>query len=126
MKDSKNLLIKRPDPKAEFMTPEGCRILEVWNDESDRAVSIARATVAQGVTTKLHRVRGVDERYVITQGNGCMKLGQMEPEEVEPGDVVMIPAGTAMQITNIGDKDLIFYCICSPRFTPDCYESLED
>ena len=66
MMDSKNLLIKRPDPKAEFMTPEGCRILEVWNDESDRAVSIARATVAQGVTTKLHRVREVDERYVIT------------------------------------------------------------
>lgn len=126
MKDSTGLLVRRPDPNAEFMTPERCRILEVWNDESDSAVSIARATVARGVTTQLHRLRGVEERYVVVQGHGSVRIGQMEPENLGPGDVVAIPAGAAQQIANIGDKELVFYCICSPRFSPECYESLED
>jgi mannose-6-phosphate isomerase-like protein (cupin superfamily) len=44
---------------------------------------------------------------------------------VHPGDVVVIPAGTQQQITNEGTSDLVFYCVCSPRFTPGSYTSLE-
>jgi len=40
------------------------------------------------------------------------------------GDVVVIPAGVSQQIVNCGARDLVFYCICSPRFTPECYEAL--
>jgi hypothetical protein len=29
------------------------------------------------------------------------------------------------RIANTGTDDLVFYCICSPRFTQECYESLE-
>ena len=36
------------------------------------------------------------------------------------------PAGTAQRITNTGESDLIFLCVCMPRFTPDSYESLEE
>jgi mannose-6-phosphate isomerase-like protein (cupin superfamily) len=39
--------------------------------------------------------------------------------------VVVIPAGVSQQIQNEGQGDLVFYCICTPRFTPDCYEPLE-
>jgi mannose-6-phosphate isomerase-like protein (cupin superfamily) len=58
-------------------------------------------------------------------GTGMVTVGEMAPEKVGPGDVVIIPAGTAQQISNTGDTDLVFYCICTPRFSPESYESLE-
>ncbi|MDH5265956.1 MAG: cupin domain-containing protein, partial [Betaproteobacteria bacterium] len=36
-----------------------------------------------------------------------------------------IPAGVAQAIRNTGPGDLVFHCVCTPRFTPDCYESLD-
>jgi mannose-6-phosphate isomerase-like protein (cupin superfamily) len=35
--------------------------------------------------------------------------------------VVVIPAGTSQMITNTGKIDLVFYCVCTPRFTADRY-----
>lgn len=116
--------VARPHPQDKFSTPEGCFILESWNDASDGAASIARARVEPGRTTRRHRLRGVVERYVIVQGSGIVRLGASQ-ELVVPGDVVIIPAGESQQITNTGDCDLVFYCVCTPRFAPDCYESLE-
>jgi mannose-6-phosphate isomerase-like protein (cupin superfamily) len=107
------------------MTPEGCAILEAWNDASDPEVSIARATVAPGTTTQSHRLRGVAERYLMVQGSGVVHVGDLE-QRVTPGDVVLVPPGVAQQITNCGDADLVFYCICSPRFRPECYEALPE
>lgn len=118
-------IIERFDHAVEFTTPELCWILESWNDASDPAVSIARARVEPGVTTKLHRVRGVIERYLIVSGSGLATIGNLKPERVCPGDIVVIPEGMSQQISNDGVTDLIFYCICSPRFTEDCYEALE-
>jgi mannose-6-phosphate isomerase-like protein (cupin superfamily) len=117
--------IVRPDPATEFETEERCSILESWNDASDDAVSIARARVAPGVTTALHRV-DVHERYVIVTGRGEAHVGDLPPAAVGPGDVVLIPAGVAQRIANVGDTDLCFYCVCTPRFRPEGYESLED
>ena len=117
--------IHQPDLKSEFLTPERCWILEAWNDSADGAVSIARARVTPGVTTQWHCLRGVDERYVIISGSGLMRTGTLAPAQVGPGDIVVIPVGVPQQITNNGTTDLIFYCICTPPFTPGCYESLE-
>jgi len=118
-------LIHKPDPAAEFDTPERCRILKIWDDDRDGSVSVARATVKPGITTQSHRLRGVDERYLILQGSGMVIVGETDPQHVGPGDVVIVPAGTPQQINNTGNTDLVFYCICTPRFSPDCYESLE-
>jgi mannose-6-phosphate isomerase-like protein (cupin superfamily) len=118
-------LIKKTDPNSECETPERCWILESWNDGSDPAVSIARARVAAGTTTRLHRLRAVVERYVIIEGTGTVRVGGLPPSTVKPGDVVVIPAGVSQQISNEGPGDLVFYCICTPRFSPDCYEDLE-
>ena len=117
--------VHRPDPNSEYMTPERCRILEAWGRPDDGVVSIARATVEAGVTTQWHRLRGVDERYVIVEGAGRVDVGDLDPEAVKPGDVVVIPAGARQRITNTGACDLVFYCICSPAFMPECYEALE-
>jgi mannose-6-phosphate isomerase-like protein (cupin superfamily) len=116
--------IRHHDPEAEFMTPERCAIVETWNDVGDPAVSIARARVKPGITTQLHAL-DVDERYLIVEGLGAVRIGDLPPVEVGAGDVAVIPAGTAQQITNCGDSDLVFYCVCSPRFTPEVYNALE-
>ena len=117
--------VVRPAQSAEFPTPEGCRILESWNSPDDGAVSIARARVAPGTTTKSHRLKGVVERYVIVAGLGRVSVGDAIREQVGPGDVVIIPPGVAQRIANVGEGDLVFYCVCTPRFTQECYESLE-
>ena len=117
--------VVQPDESREFSTAERCSILEVWNDARDSGASIARARVAPGITTQPHRLRGVVERYLIVEGSGFVRVGDSIAREVAPGDVVVIPAEVTQQITNTGDSDLVFYCICSPRFTPECYESLK-
>ena len=107
----------------EYLTPEGCYILESWNVPEDPAVSIARARVEPGVTTQTHRLRGTIERYLIVEGEGKAVIGGV-PQDVRPGDVVTIAAGVSQQITNTGAGDLIFYCVCTPRFVPECYEAI--
>lgn len=113
-----------PDFSKEFFTQERCWILEIINSPEDAAISIARARVESTVTTQLHRLNGVGERYLVISGKGMVRVGGVE-QLVGTGDVIPIPAGATQQITNIGETDLLFYCICTPRFVPDCYESLE-
>ncbi len=113
------------DFENEFFTPERCFISETWNSSNDEILSIARARVKPGVMTALHYLKGVNERYLITSGKGIVEAGDLSPTEVGIGDVVVIPAGIPQRITNTGETDLIFYCICTPRFSPDCYRDLE-
>ena len=121
----KAVAIRHVREPEEFMTPENCSILESWNSEADSAVSIARARVKPGESTKLHRVRGLIERYLIVAGHGIATIGGAKAEIVGPGDVVVIPPGVTQKILNDGPEDLIFYCICSPRFVWEAYEQLE-
>ncbi|MEI8205330.1 MAG: cupin domain-containing protein [Kiritimatiellales bacterium] len=109
----------------EFETNERCFITEAANDPVDETVSIARARVKPGVTTAWHKLRGTDERYLIVSGQGSVEIGDFEAAPVIAGDVVCIPLDTPQRITNTGKDDLIFFAVCSPRFTPSCYISLE-
>jgi mannose-6-phosphate isomerase-like protein (cupin superfamily) len=77
--------------------------------------------VLPGVTTRLHRLDGVAERYVILAGSGRVQVGDLPVQEVRPGAVVLIPPGCPQRITNTGFGDLVFLAICSPRFTPAVY-----
>jgi mannose-6-phosphate isomerase-like protein (cupin superfamily) len=119
-----NPQVVEPDPMSEFLTSERCFIIEVWNEESDPVVSIARARVTPSVTTELHSL-DVDERYIIVTGQGEVHVGGREPTRIGPGDVVVIPRGVAQQVRNIGEDDLVFYCVCSPRFRAEGYQALE-
>jgi mannose-6-phosphate isomerase-like protein (cupin superfamily) len=102
----------------EYLTPEHCYIAE---NHSDKAVSIARATVKPGVTTKAHHLEGIQEIYIITAGEGKVVFSSLEPTMVAAGDVIVIPAGASQKITNTGKTDLVFYCVCTPRFVEDRY-----
>ena len=117
--------VRRPDLSQEFWTPERCFILETWNDAADGVVSVARARVEPGITTQLHALDGIDERYLIVEGTGRVEVAGGEAKPVQAGDFVFIPAGASQRITNTGGSDLLFYCICTPPFVPEVYVDLE-
>ena len=113
------------DVSTEFSTPERCHIIETYNSAADESLSIARARVEPGVTTAWHEVEGTIERYIIAKGRGRVEIADFPVSEVGPGDVVIIPAGIRQRITNVGNEDLIFYCVCTPRFRQQNYRTLE-
>ena len=117
--------IKRASDAVEYETPERCHITEVANDSGDPQVSIARARVEPGVTTAWHALDGSAERYIIVSGRGRVEVEGLAPTEVESGDVVRIPPGARQRIASIGDADLLFYAVCSPRYRDDLYRALE-
>jgi mannose-6-phosphate isomerase-like protein (cupin superfamily) len=118
--------ILRAHPGVEVFIDEGCHILELANSEDDPDMSIARARVEPGVTTRWHRVVNTVERYVILDCTGRVEVGRMPPQEVQAGDVVLIPPSCRQRIANTGPGDLMFLAICTPRFRPEAYEDLED
>jgi mannose-6-phosphate isomerase-like protein (cupin superfamily) len=118
--------VRRADPASEYWFVEGCHILEVLNDPADLALSIARARVAAGATTRWHRLTGTIERYLIVAGRGRVEVGQLPAQDVGPGDVVLIPAGERQRIHNPGPDELVFLALCTPRFEVGNYEDLAD
>jgi mannose-6-phosphate isomerase-like protein (cupin superfamily) len=113
-------------PEHEYWFQEGCHILETANHPDDPMVSIARARVEPGMRTQWHRLNGIWERYLIIKGEGIAEVGDLKATPVSAGDVVLIPPDTRQRIYNPGKRDLVFYAICSPRFTPECYQALEE
>ncbi len=116
--------VVRSDNPVEQWTSERCFIREVVNIPAIPEYSLAETRVEPGVTTELHAL-SVNEWYIIVSGSGVMEVDRAAGQVVSSGDVVTIPAGVAQRISNNGDEDLVFQCLCLPRFTPECYESLE-
>ncbi len=105
---------------TETLTRERCYITELLNTSAHAEVSVARARVEQNVTTELHRL-SVAEWYVIERGTGLMQVGMEPAFPVRPGAIVAIPQHQWQRIRNTGNLDLVFLCVCAPRFTVDCY-----
>lgn len=114
-------LVFTSDENQEYYFQEGCFILEILNTEADPDISIARARVAPGTSTRFHRLKGTSERYLIQQGSGRVTIADQAPVVVQSGSVVLIPPGARQRIENIGSEALVFLAICTPRFSPECY-----
>jgi mannose-6-phosphate isomerase-like protein (cupin superfamily) len=114
--------VYRFNPEAEFYTDEFCYITELSNTADDAGLSIARARVKPGATTRWHRLTDTAERYVILEGTGFVEVGESLHKDVGVGDVVLIPAMSKQRITNTGIDDLVFLAICTPRFEHGDYE----
>lgn len=117
-------MISRFVSDSEFHTDERCHIVEIQNSDDDPGCSIARARVEPGVTTQLHALCDTAERYVILSGVARAVIGGEPTPLLGPLDVVSIPAGVSQQITNTGSEDLVFLCICTPRFRQENYRDL--
>jgi mannose-6-phosphate isomerase-like protein (cupin superfamily) len=115
----KPLVVKACD--KESYISEGCFITELSNSSADPDLSIAQARVPPGVTTRWHRLTGTSERYLILDGEGVVEIDDMPGTEVQPGDVVLIPANSRQRITNNTGSDLVFLALCTPRFKADKY-----
>ena len=113
----------RPNPKDEIYTEEKCHILEVLNTSDFTDYSLAQARVEAGVTTEWHWLKNTDELYYILSGNGKMEIGEDFERAVKPGDAIFIPKMKKQRITNTGTEDLIFLCICTPRWEEENYLS---
>jgi mannose-6-phosphate isomerase-like protein (cupin superfamily) len=109
----------------EYWFREGCYITEWSNSDADPDVSIARARVEPGQTTRWHRLDAITERYVILEGLGRAEVDG-QARDVQAGDVVVIAPGLAQRITNTGNNDLIFLAICTSRFRPENYSEIPE
>lgn len=117
--------IRRFNADDEYFFDEGCHIVELSNHTDDPGLSVARARVEPGVTTEWHALSVTTERYVILEGEGCVEVGNLEPQTVAAGDVVIIPADCRQRISNGGTVDLIFLALCTPRFDRKNYRRIE-
>lgn len=110
----------------EYYFEEGCFITELLNSAEDPAVSVARARVEPGRTTRWHCLDDIAERYLVVEGIGRVEIGAEAPREVGPGDAVLIPAGCRQRITNTSTTDLVFLAVCTPHFMVSAYRDLEE
>lgn len=112
-------------PPEEYWFVEGCHILEWHNRVDDPALSVARARVAPGQTTRWHRLQGITERYLVLSGRGRVEVEGLEPAVIGAGAVVVIPPGCAQRIACVGDQELVFLAMCTPRFEAAAYEDVD-
>ncbi len=117
--------VRKFDIAKEYFFAEGCFITELSNSDDDPGLSIARARLEPGRTTRLHHLLATAERYVIVSGSGLVDVAGLSPEPVAAGDVVLIPPGCPQRISNTGADDLVFLAICSPAFRPEVYVDIE-
>lgn len=119
-------MVKLATDVDEYFFAEGCFITELSNSPDDPDLSIARARVEPGMTTRWHYLVDTAERYVVLAGTGRVEVGDRPAQPVGAGDVVIIPPGTRQRITNSGGDDLVFLAVCSPRFIAAAYVDAED
>jgi mannose-6-phosphate isomerase-like protein (cupin superfamily) len=110
-----------------YITKDGSGIRELMHpgQHGNTNQSLAEATVPPGVTTLLHKHAISEEIYFITGGAGKMMLDDSE-FEVGKGDTICIPPGASHQIQNTGSSMLVFLCCCSPAYSHEDTELLED
>ena len=111
--------------KDEYFFKEGCFITETLNDPNNPSLSIVQARVQPNKKTVVHSLNGIDEYYVVIQGRATAYIGEISYQLVA-GDVLKIAAGEQQSVENIGEDDLIFLAICTPRFKADQYTAHEN
>jgi quercetin dioxygenase-like cupin family protein len=61
--------------------------------------------------TRGHRHPGQEEVYYFISGTGKMQLNDNAPQDVGPGDVVLIEDGAFHKVYNTSEVDLYFVCV---------------
>jgi len=111
------MFIKRLTDCPEVTAGDNCRLREILHPDKEKLAlrySLARAVVAPGQTTWLHRLR-TSEVYYIQSGKGVMRIDG-DISAVGPGDTVYIPPSAEQCIHNPGTSDLVFLCIVDPAW----------
>ncbi len=110
-----------------YITKDGSIIRELMHPamQGNHAQSLAHATVPTGKRTLLHRHHQTEKLYHVVGGRGRMTLGK-DTFSVKTGDTVCIPPGTPHRIEATGPTPLRILCCCSPAYSHEDTELLED
>jgi len=111
-----------------YITKDGSEIRELIHPDHHGPqvkISLAEAVVPPGKTTFLHAHRSFQEIYHVLEGEGIMVLGE-ERFPIKCRDSILIPQGTPHQVENNGRGDLRILCCCSPPYTHQETELLEE
>ncbi len=110
-----------------YITRDGSEIRELMHPQvhGNHRQSLAEATVEPGARTQLHRHAVTEELYHVTAGSGIMTLGDA-CFKVGVGDTVLIAPGTPHRIEATGAERLHILCCCSPPYSHEDTELLED
>lgn len=107
---------------AVFTAGDLTQIREVLHPKNEEGLSasysLAFATLEPGEASLPHILQERSEVYVIVNGHGRAWIND-EQSELEPGDVLYIPAGARQHVENIGTGQLGFWCIVSPPWSAD-------
>ena len=101
-----------------YVTADGSTIRE-WAGPGyspARNQSLAEATLAPGMATTAHFHREAEEFYLVTAGQGRLRVGD-EERDVMPGDCAVILPGVVHKLWNTGREDLVVVCCCSPAYS---------
>lgn len=114
------------DNAKPYITKDGSEIRELMRPSvhGNSNQSLAEAIVLPGASTETHRHHVSEELYYITQGVGTMTLGK-DVLEVRTGDVVCIPPGSTHNVRNTGKEELKILCCCSPPYSHEDTELIE-
>jgi mannose-6-phosphate isomerase-like protein (cupin superfamily) len=110
----------------EITAGDGCRLRQMFNplqDDLTLSYSFAIARLGPGESASLHRLKSSEVYYILT-GQGEMEIAD-ETVEVQPGQVVYVPAEAKQRIKNTGQNELGFICLVDPAWRPEDEEILE-
>jgi mannose-6-phosphate isomerase-like protein (cupin superfamily) len=110
-----------------YVTKDGSQIRELLHPDHHavKNQSLAEAVVQPGQRTHLHRHGVTEEIYHVTAGEGRMSLAA-ESFSVGVGDSVLIAPGTPHRIEATGAGPLHILCCCSPAYSNEDTELLDD
>jgi mannose-6-phosphate isomerase-like protein (cupin superfamily) len=101
-----------------YVTKDGSVIRELMHPavQGNLGQSLAEATVPPGTRTLRHRHGRSEEIYHVLRGRGLMSLGD-DRFPIMEGDSICIPPGTAHDLENHGDEDLVVLCCSAPAYS---------
>ncbi len=103
-----------------FKAPDNtllCELLHPKNEKGDLNMdySIAHAILKKGESSLPHRLKTSIEIYYILEGKGIMHIDN-EFKDVQPGQVIYIPANSKQYIENTGSTELKFLAMVYPMW----------
>lgn len=99
-------------------TPHGSEIRPLVDRTTSEIelCSLAEETLPPGARVGRHHHLLTEEIYYITNGSGCMTVGD-ETCTVSAGDAVFIPRRSTHTLENTGTEPMTILLICGPAYT---------
>ena len=98
-----------------FITKDQAELREFFHSGN---MSFAEATVSIRKTTEYHLHKSSEEIYYIVEGEGLMEV-EGEEKKVSKDQAVSIPPKKRHRISNVGNSQLRFLCLCSPSYSDE-------